>query len=167
MRRLSADCNRNLRLQTPYWVPPPTYTHGSHAHYICHRSKLARTAKTRFSQNLSNIRNIHLPQLVTKKETIQFSRLSYALQAGRFRDRIPMRDKYFLFSIAFQTGSGAHPTSCILDTGAISLWQSGWGVASYKQLQLTPMLRKVGDSLLQPICAHRASYREKSTLLVT
>ena len=68
MWRLSADCNRNLRLQTPYWVPPPTYTHGSHAHYTCQRSKLAHTTNMCFSQNLSNIKHFHRPHLVAKKK---------------------------------------------------------------------------------------------------
>lgn len=103
----------------------------------------------------------------SKKGTVQSSQYSDVLQAGRFRDRIPMRDKPFLFSTAFQTNFGSYPNSCTLDTGAISLWQSARGVAFSKQPKLKPMLRTDRGTLLQTICAPTTSYREKSTLLIT
>jgi hypothetical protein len=102
-----------------------------------------------------------------KKWTIiQFSQYSDVLQAGRFRDWIPMRDKHFLFSTAFQTSFGAYPTSGTLDTGAISLWQSFWGVASSIQPQLTPLLKTDGGTLVQPICAPQPLIGKKACYLL-
>jgi hypothetical protein len=103
----------------------------------------------------------------SKKGTVKSSQYSEVLQAGRFRDRIPIRNKTFLFSTAFQTNFGAYPNSCTLDTRAISLCQSACGVASSKQPQLKPMLRTDRGKLVQNICTPTASYREKSTLLIT
>jgi hypothetical protein len=116
---------------------------------------------------LSNIKNFHLPQLVAKKEpynsvgTATCCRLRDSGIEARWGTNISP------FPTAFHTGSEVHPTPCILDTGAISLWQSGWGVASSKQTKLTPMLRKDGGSILQPICAYTVTYKEKSILFVT
>jgi hypothetical protein len=53
------------------------------------------------------------------------NRYSDWLQAGRFGDRIPVRTRFFA---PVQTGPGAHPASCKMDTGSFPGVESGRGV---------------------------------------
>ena len=51
--------------------------------------------------------------------------IATALQAGRSGDRTPMGER---FSAPVQTGPGAHPASCTMDTGSFPGVKSGRGV---------------------------------------
>jgi hypothetical protein len=50
-------------------------------------------------------------------ETVERSQYTDSLRAGRYGDRMPMEAR---LSAPLQTGSGAHPASCIIGTGYLS-----------------------------------------------
>ena len=66
-------------------------------------------------------------------------RYSDYLRAGRFGDRIPVRDK---FSAPVQTGPGSHLASFVMCTGSVSWGQSGRGVALTTHLHLALRVKK-------------------------
>ena len=80
------------------------------------------------------------------------SQYSDWLQAGRSWDRIPVVAR---FSAPVQTGPGAHPASCTMDTRSFPEVKSGWGIMLTPYSLLVPWSKKSRAIPLLPLWAVR------------
>ena len=83
---------------------------------------------------------------------VQLSRYSDWLRAGRSGDRIPVGVRY---SAPIQTGPGAHPASCTMDTGSFPGVKSGRGVTLTPHPLLVPLVMKEQSYTSTPLWAVR------------